>query len=92
MILLHDLTDFLRLSAALHMQLSAENILQLITNHAPLEQPGDREVLLQVFEYLSDAYGMRKRLVGPPAILHPLRATALLNMVARMPRWTTMIR
>ena len=96
LILLHDLTDFLRLSATLHLQLSAqgvgrENILRLITNHAQLEQPGDREVLLQVFEYLSDAYGMRKRLVGPPAILHPLRATALLNMAADKPHLLDML-
>lgn len=46
---------------------------------------GDHEVLLRVFEYLSDAYGMRKRLVGPPAILHPLRSTALLNLAADKP-------
>lgn len=94
--LLHDLTDFLRLSAALHLQLSAEgvgreNILRIITNRAPLEQPGDHEVLLQVFEYLSDAYGMRRRLVGPPAILHPLRATALLNMASDKPQLLDML-
>ncbi|MBN2321666.1 MAG: hypothetical protein JXR49_21485 [Acidobacteria bacterium] len=94
--LLHDLTDFLRLSAALHLQLSAEgvgreNILRIITNRAPLEQPGDHEILLQVFEYLSDAYGMRRRLVGPPAILHPLRATALLNMAADKPQLLDML-
>ncbi len=89
--LLHDFTDFLRLSAALHLQLSAQsvgkdNILRIVTNRMPFNQPGDREVLLQVFEYLSDAYGMRRRRVGPPAILHPLRATALLNMAADKPQ------
>jgi hypothetical protein len=90
-ILLHDLTDFLRLSAALHLQLFAEgvgreNILRIITNRVPLKQSGDHEILLQVFEYLSDAYGMQRRLVGPPAILHPLRATALLTMAADKPQ------
>jgi len=89
--LLHDFTDFLRLSAALHLQLSAEgvgkeNILRIITDRMPFDQQGNREVLLQVFEYLSDAYGMRRRRVGPPAILHPLRATALLNMAADRPQ------
>ncbi len=85
--LLHDFTGYLRLSAALHLQLSAEvvgreNILRIVTNGMPLQKPEDREILLRVFEYLSEAYGMRKRLVGPPAILHPLRATALLTMAA----------
>jgi hypothetical protein len=95
-VLLHDLTDYLRLSAALHLQLSAEvvgreNILLILTNHWPLAQPGDREVLLKVFDYLSDAYGMRKRLVGPPAILHPLRATSLLTMAAGRPHLLDML-
>ncbi len=89
--LLHDFTDFLRLSAALHLQLSAEgvgkeNILRIITDRMPFDQQGNRAVLLQVFEYLSDAYGIRRRRVGPPAILHPLRATALLNMAADRPQ------
>lgn len=94
--LLHDLTDFLRLSAALHLQLSAEgvgreNILRIITNRAPLAQEKDHEILLRVFEYLSEAYGMRKRLVGPPAILHPLRATALLNTASEIPQMLDML-
>jgi len=92
----HDLTDFLRLSAALHLQLAAEsvgreNILRIVTNRMPPDQPGDYEILLQVFEYLSEAYGMRRRLVGPPAILHPLRATALLNMAADSPQLLDML-
>ena len=94
--LLHDLTDFLRLSAALHLQLSAdvvgrENILLIITNRIPLEQSDHREVLLKVFDYLNDAYGTRKRLVGPPAILHPLRATALLTLASGKPQLLDML-
>jgi len=51
-----------------------------------LEQPGDSAVILQVFDYLDDAYGTQKRLVGPPAILHPLRATALLTLASDKPQ------
>lgn len=94
--LLHDLTDFLRLSAALHLQLSAdvvgrENILLIITNRIPLEQSDNREVLLKVFDYLIDAYGTQRRLVGPPAILHPLRATALLTLASGKPQLLDML-
>lgn len=88
--LLHDLNDFLKLSAALHMQLAAqgvgwENILRIITNRMPMSRPGEREVLLHVFEYLSHAYFLQRRRVGPPAILHPLRAAALLTLAADKP-------
>jgi hypothetical protein len=88
---LYDLTDFLKLSAALNMQLTAEgvgweNILRIITNRTPLNNAGDREALRDVFEYLSGAYGLQRRRVGPPAILHPLRATALLTQAAGKPR------
>jgi hypothetical protein len=88
---LHDLTDFLKLSAALNMQLTAEgvgweNILRIITNRTPLKHAGENEALRQVFEYLSGAYGLQRRRVGPPAILHPLRATALLAQAAGKPQ------
>ena len=94
--LLHDLTDFLRLSAALHLQLSAdvvgrENILLIVTNRIPLEQSDNREVLLKIFDYLIDAYGTRRRLVGPPAILHPLRATSLLTLASGKPQLLDML-
>jgi hypothetical protein len=88
---LHDLTDFLKLSAALNMQLTAEgvgweNILRIITNRTPLNNVGERDALRHVFEYLSRAYGLQRRRVGPPAILHPLRATALLTQAAGKPK------
>jgi hypothetical protein len=87
---LHDLTDFLKLSAALNMQLTAEgvgweNILRIITNRTPLNNAGERDALRNVFDYLSRAYGLQRRRVGPPAILHPLRATALLTQAAGKP-------
>jgi len=94
--LLHDMTDFLRLSATLHLQLSArgvgwDNILQIITNRTSLASPRERKILMSVFAYLDHAYGMRRRRIGPPAILHPLRATALLTQANTQPRLLDML-
>ncbi|MBN1568767.1 MAG: hypothetical protein JXA73_13040 [Acidobacteria bacterium] len=94
--LLHDLTDFMRLSAALNIQLAAqgvgwENILRLITSRMAFNRPGEREVLIHVFEYLAQAYGLKRRVVGPPAILHPLRATALLTQASERPQLLDML-
>ncbi len=89
--LLYDLTDFLRLSATLHLQLSAQgvgwqNILQIITSSSPLPSIRERKILMRGLEYLEHAYGDRRRRVGPPAILHPLRATALLTQADERPQ------
>jgi hypothetical protein len=94
--LLYDLTDFMRLSAALNIQLAAqgvgwENIFLILTNRAPMKSPREREVLLHVFEYLAHAYGLQRRRVGPPAILHPLRATALLTQASGKPHLLDML-
>jgi hypothetical protein len=93
---LHDLTDFLKLSAALNMQLAARgvgwgNILRIITNRMPMSCPEDRAALLHVFEYLNQAYALQRRRQGPPAILHPLRATALLTQVSDRPQLLDML-
>ncbi len=92
---LHELKDFLRLSAALHMQLWAtgvgwDNILEMVADHGPLE-PRDREILQHVLAYLSHAYGDRRRRTGPPAILHPLRATVLLTHAIGRPQLLDML-
>jgi hypothetical protein len=93
---LHDLTDFLRLSAALNMQLTAqgvgwENILRIIANRMPMNRQVERHALLHVFEYLDKAYGLQRRRIGPPAILHPLRATALLTQASDRPHLLDML-
>lgn len=93
---LHELTDFLRLSATLHLQFSAEgvggeNILQIIANRRMPAVPREREVLKHVLAYLDHAYGTRRRRVGPPAVLHPLRATALLTQATGKPRLLDML-
>ncbi len=79
---LHDLNDFLKLSAALNYQLSArtvgrEKLLLTIIGHKPLPER-DRDVLLEVLEYLDVAYHSKRRRLGTMAVLHPLRAAALL--------------
>jgi len=78
----YDLTEFLKLSAVLNYQLSARqvnwnNIITVISGGKPLSSQ-DQQVLLHVFDYLSNVYGRRKRELGPLSVLHPLRATALL--------------
>lgn len=93
---IHELTDFLRLSATLHLQFSAEgvggeNILQIIANRRKLGNPREREVLKHVLAYLDHAYGTRRRKIGPPAVLHPLRATALLTQATGQPQLLDML-
>jgi hypothetical protein len=83
---LYDLNDFLRLSATLNYQLSAapvstDALLYTITGDRPLSED-HRRVLLDVLTYLDQAYGQKRRRLGPMAVLHPLRATALLAAAA----------
>jgi hypothetical protein len=93
---LYDLTDFLRLSATLHLQLSAQgvgwqNILQILHSRDPVAYAQERKILMRVLHYLDHAYGVRRRRVGPPAILHPLRATALLTQAEGEPQLLDML-
>jgi len=78
----YELDSFLRLSAVLNYQLSAVelgsgNILALLLEDKTVSSHA-RETLLGVLRYLGRAYGWRRRRLGPLAILHPIRATALL--------------
>jgi hypothetical protein len=93
---LHELTDFLKLSATLNLQFSSkevgwENILQIITNRRLSAHSNDRKILQHVLAYLDHAYGPRRRRIGPPAILHPLRATALLTQAIGHPQLLDML-
>ena len=79
--MLHDLNDFLRLSATLNMQLCAagvgrHNVMAAVLGRTTLSAR-DAGVLLDVLDYLEAAYGLRRRRVGSLSLLHPLRATAL---------------
>ena len=84
---LFDLTEFFKLSSALNYNLSAAslnryNLLMYITDNKRLDgdDSKDREkkgVVMEALSYLFSAYRQKHRRLGPMAVLHPLRATAL---------------
>jgi hypothetical protein len=78
-----DLNDFLRLSEVLNLQLSISTVglknVNSIILHRKQVGEENREILMRVLAYLTEAYGQRRRKIGPLAVLHPLRATALLS-------------
>jgi len=83
-----DTQEFLALSSFLNYQLSGEpinwhGILNLmIGKDLP---PHEEQCLLRALKYLEHAYQGQKRRLGPLAILHPLRATALFGKVQHRP-------
>jgi hypothetical protein len=79
---LYDFGDFSKLSGMLTLQLSApeaglDNVAAVILKQKKIPD-SQRDVIKQVLRYLVAAYGQRRRRLGPQAVLHPLRATALL--------------
>jgi hypothetical protein len=85
---LYDLSEFFRLSSALNYSLSPEslnryNILMLIAGGRTLDSDEVKEleyksILMEALSYLFNAYQQKRRRLGPMAVLHPLRSTALL--------------
>jgi hypothetical protein len=81
-----DSQEFLLLSARINYQLSGvpinwDAVLALMFGDREIPDDEDREVLLETLEYLGEAYGPSKRKLGPSAILHPIRAAAILIRV-----------
>ncbi|MGD8542669.1 MAG: hypothetical protein PVI27_02435 [Desulfobacteraceae bacterium] len=84
---LYDLNEFLRLSSGLNYNLSAAslnryNILTYIIRGQKLDpdEKADREykaIVMEALSYLFAAFGQKRRRLGPMAVLHPMRATAL---------------
>ncbi len=84
---LYDLNEFLRLSSALNYNLSAAsfnryNVMMFIIGGKRLhpDEKTDREmkaVVMEALNYLFAAYRDKRRRLGPPSVLHPLRATAI---------------
>ncbi len=82
-----DLTSFLRLSAVINYNLSASslnrhNVLGLILEgkrlHRNYQDDLDQKgIVMDALNYLFSAYSQKRRRLGPMAVLHPLRATAL---------------
>jgi hypothetical protein len=86
---LFDLTEFFKLSSALNYNLSATslnryNVLMYITDNKRLDDDDakDRErkgIVMEALDYLYSAYRQKRRRLGPMAVLHPLRTTALFS-------------
>ena len=83
----YDLTEFLKLSSVLNYNLSAASLnryneMMYIIGGKTLDRGAskDREkkgLLMEALGYLFSAYQQKRRHLGPMAVLHPLRATAL---------------
>jgi hypothetical protein len=83
----YDLTEFLKLSSVLNYNLSAAslnryNVMMYIIGGKTLDRGAlkDRKkkgLLMEALGYLFSAYQQKRRHLGPMAVLHPLRATAL---------------
>ena len=85
----YDLSEFFKLSSVLNYNLSATslnryNVLTYIIGDKrfDVDDQRDRElksIVMEALEYLFSAYSQKRRRLGPMAVLHPLRATALLT-------------
>jgi len=92
----YDLSEFFRLSSALNYNLSAEslnryNVLMFIIGGKPLRKneqkdKEEKSILMEALNYLYSAYQQKRRRLGPMAVLHPLRSTALLVRAVETPR------
>jgi hypothetical protein len=90
-----DLTEFFKLSSVLNYNLSAAslnryNVLMYILAGKPLdaEERLDREkksLMMEALGYLFSAYSHKRRRLGPMAVLHPLRAAALMTRAKDQP-------
>ncbi|MEW5735364.1 MAG: hypothetical protein AB1921_10945 [Thermodesulfobacteriota bacterium] len=79
---LYDLSEFFSLSRSLNYNLSSTSsgryyILRSIAAHKRMAAQ-EKGVLMKALGLLINSYGAKKRRLGPPAVLHPLRATAIL--------------
>jgi hypothetical protein len=84
-----DLTEFFKLSSVLNYNLSAAslnryNVLAYILAGKRLaaddkKDREDKRLIMEALGYLFSAYSHKRRRLGPMAVLHPLRAAALLT-------------
>ncbi len=78
--------SFFSLSALLHYQLSAAPLnwgpVLSIMHPEPLSD-AEAKLLIETMSYLGEAYGQKKRALGPYAILHPIRTASLLSRSSR---------
>jgi hypothetical protein len=74
--------DFFSLSSHLNYQLSGApvnwNAVLTLMNPDQFGQR-DEELIIETMIYLGDAYGQERRVLGPFAVIHPIRAASLLS-------------
>ena len=98
---LDDLSEFFRLSSALNYNLSAESlnrysVLTFLIGGKPLDADKEKDrskksILMEALNYLFSAYRQKRRRLGPMAVLHPLRSTALLIRSLEKPKITDIL-
>ncbi|HBH61688.1 MAG TPA: hypothetical protein DDX85_08125 [Nitrospiraceae bacterium] len=74
--------DFFSLSSYLNYQLSGSpvNWRAVLTLMNPDHfSPSEEELIIETMIYLGEAYGQEKRVLGPFAVIHPIRAASLLS-------------
>ena len=74
--------DFFSLSSYLNYQLSGSpiNWRAVLTLMNPDNYlPAEEELIIEAMIYLGEAYGQEKRVLGPFAVIHPIRAASLLS-------------
>jgi hypothetical protein len=91
-----DLTEFFKLSSVLNYNLSAAslnryNVLLYLLGGKRLDSDERLELekkslLMEALGYLFSAYSHKRRRLGPMAVLHPLRAAALMTRAKEVPR------
>jgi len=96
-----DLTEFFKLSSVLNYNLSAAslnryNVLMYILAGKRLDPDDtvDREkksLLMEALGYLFSAYSHKRRRLGPMAVLHPLRAAALMTRAKELPSLNSLL-
>jgi len=80
---LYDLSEFFSLSRAINYNLSATTsgrfyMLKYITDTKHLSSV-ETGILMKAMHFLINAYGDKRRRLGPPAVLHPLRTATLFS-------------
>ncbi|HSV92568.1 MAG TPA: hypothetical protein VLH81_05810 [Desulfobacterales bacterium] len=90
-----DLNEFFKLSSVLHYNLSAASLNRytvmtylLAGKRLDADERRDRDkksLVMDALGYLFSAYSHKRRRLGPMAVLHPLRAAALLSRAGEVP-------
>ncbi len=81
-----DIEGFFNKSMHLNYQLSTDpiewiSVLPLM--HSGVLNTADESLVLETLDYIGRAYREKRRRLGPFAVIHPIRATALLSMSSK---------